>query len=160
VRGAGEAIPLAGGSVDAVFMSMVFHHFADPARVARECRRVLRAGGVVFVRTGTRERIDSYPYVDFFPASRRLMEERLPTTARIRGVFEDAGFRTAATELIVQRIAPNWEAYAEKIAAGGDSILASLSDAEFAAGLAALRVHAPESDAGAVSEPIDALVFR
>src|ERR1051325_5508091 len=43
--GRGEAIPLPDGSVDLVFMSMVFHHFDNPALAARECRRVLREGG-------------------------------------------------------------------------------------------------------------------
>src|SRR5882672_3923719 len=69
-HGRGESIPLPDNSVDLIFMSMIFHHFDDPALAARECRRVLRDGATAFLRTGTRERISSYPYVDFFPESR------------------------------------------------------------------------------------------
>jgi len=42
------------------------------------------------VRTGIRERISSYPYVDFFPASRPILEEILPTNTFVREVFEAA----------------------------------------------------------------------
>jgi len=73
-----EAIPLPGNSVDLLFMSMSFHHFQDPALAARECRRVLRIEGKVFLRTGTRERISSYPYVDFFPEALPILNEVLP----------------------------------------------------------------------------------
>jgi hypothetical protein len=51
--------------------SMAFHHFRDPRRVARECRRILADGGPVFVHTGTRDRIANYPYVPYFPRSCR-----------------------------------------------------------------------------------------
>ena len=77
-------------------MSMIFHHFDNPALAARECRRVLRDdrdGATAFLRTGTRERISSYPYVDFFPESRPILEEVLPTNTFVREVFEAAGFR-------------------------------------------------------------------
>src|ERR1700694_4494931 len=78
-RGRGESIPLPDNSADLIFMSMIFHHLDDPALAARECRRVLRHGGTILVRTGIRERISSYPYVDFFPESRPILEEVLPT---------------------------------------------------------------------------------
>jgi ubiquinone/menaquinone biosynthesis C-methylase UbiE len=85
--GRGESIPVPGSSVDLIFMSMIFHHFDNPALAARECRRVLRDGGTAFVRTGIRERISSYPYVDFFPASVPILEECLPTSAFVREVL-------------------------------------------------------------------------
>lgn len=40
-----EALPLADGCADLVFMSMVNHHLNDPPSVVRECRRVLRQDG-------------------------------------------------------------------------------------------------------------------
>src|SRR2546429_4685532 len=123
--GRGESIPLPDNSVDLIFMSMIFHHFDDPALAARECRRVLRDGATALVRTGTRERISSYPYVDFFPESRPILEECLPTNTFMREVFEAAGFRMVTLELVTQEIAPSYAAYAEKMSAGAGSILAS-----------------------------------
>ena len=65
-----------------------------------------------------------------------------------------------ASEVVTQTIAPDWEAYADKIAAGGDSVLARLSRPEMDDGLAALRTRPAEEDDRAVVEPIDLLVFR
>jgi ubiquinone/menaquinone biosynthesis C-methylase UbiE len=158
--GHGESIPLPADSVDLIFMSMVFHHFADPKLAAGECRRVLRSGGTVFLRGGIRDHIALYPYVDFFPESVRVLEECLSTSTFMREVFEGAGFQTVASEVITQQIAPSYAAYAEKLAAGADSVLARLSESEFAAGMQALRSHAARVDEQPVFEPIDVFVFR
>ena len=159
-HGRGESIPLPDNSVDLVFMSMIFHHFENPKLAARECRRVLRGGASAFVRTGTRECISSYAYIDFFPASKPILEEVLPTTAFVREVFEAAGFRLLTSEVVTQEIAPSYAAYSEKLAVGADSVLAKLSSREFEAGMKALRAHAAHSDGEAVFEPIDVFVFR
>ena len=157
-RAHAESIPLALGAVDGVFMSMSLHHFANKGLAARECRRVLRDGGLLFVRTGTREQIAFYPYVPFFPSTPAIIEQTLPDKSTLRRTFESAGFRLMTAELITQTIAPSWAAYTEKLAAGGDSVLARLSREEFDAGIAAVRSHA-ESHPEAVVEPIDLLVF-
>ncbi len=121
---------------------------------------MLRDGATAVVRTGTRERISSYPYVDFFPESRLILEEHLPTNTFVREVFEAAGFRMVTLALVTQEIAPSYAAYAEKLAAGADSVLASLSRRDFDAGMRVLRAHAAHSDDEAVFEPIDVFVFR
>jgi ubiquinone/menaquinone biosynthesis C-methylase UbiE len=158
--GRGESIPVPDNSVDLVFMSMSFHHFDDPTLAARECRRVLSDEATGFLRTGTRERISSYPFVDFFPESLPILEECLPTNTFVREVFEAAGFDTIISEVVTQEIAPSYAAYAEKLSAGADSVLASLSPSDFAAGMQSLRAHATRVDDQAVFEPIDVFVFR
>jgi SAM-dependent methyltransferase len=158
--GCSERIPLPNNSVDLIFMSMVFHHFDNPGLAVRECGRVLRQGGTAFLRAGTRERISSYPYVDFFPASRSILEECLPTSILMREVFEAAGFETVAVDVVIQEVAPDYETYAEKLSAGADSVLARLSRSDFEAGIETMRSHTAGSDNQAVSEPIDVFVFR
>jgi ubiquinone/menaquinone biosynthesis C-methylase UbiE len=156
-RGSAEAIPLVSGAADVIFMSMCFHHFGDPDRAARECRRVLRPGGTVMVRNGTRDQMSSYPYVPFFPQTRSILEDVLPSVAGLRRVFESAGFRCLASHVVTQVIAPDWRAYADKLAAGSDSVLARLADDELAAGIEVIRNH---SGSGPIVEPIDVLFFR
>lgn len=158
--GCGEAIPLPNNSVDMIFMSMIFHHFDNPILAARECRRVLRDGATAFLRAGTRERISSYPYVDFFPESRSILEDCLPTSAFMREVFKSAGFSTITSNVVIQKIAPNYAAYIEKLSAGADSVLARLSRSDFEAGLEAMHSHAARIGEQAVCEPIDIFVFR
>lgn len=158
--GRGEAIPLANDSVDLIFMSMVFHHFVDQLQAASECHRVLREKGTVFLRAGTCENIPSYPYVDFFPATRQILAKDLFSCRFMQDVFAEAGFICVATKVITQEIAPDFETYAEKLATRADSVLVQLSDADFQAGLEAVRSHATNMNSGAVHEPIDVFVFR
>lgn len=157
--GSAEAIPLPDHSVDLILISMVFHHFTDPHQAAQECRRVLRANGRVFLRTGCRDRVSDYPYVPFFPASWPLLEQHLPTIDFQRAVFEAAGFETLFSDIVTQEVAPDLFAYADKISTRADSILIRLSDADFDAGLQALRSHAATTAPHPVTEPIDLLVF-
>lgn len=159
LRGAAEAIPLPEAAVDLVFMSMCFHHFADSAQAATECRRVLRADGAAALRNGTRERIDEYPYVPFFPSSRAILEQILPDHAAIRAAFEAAGLRVTFSGAVKHTIAPSWAAYAERLAAGGDSVLARLHKEEIREGLASLREHGARHP-GPVEESIDLFVFQ
>jgi ubiquinone/menaquinone biosynthesis C-methylase UbiE len=160
VRASAEEIPLASGAVDAIFMSMSFHHFVDPVRAVHECRRLLRTDGVVLVRTGTRERSAVYPYVPFFPSSQALIEDLLPDVAGFRSCFARAGFALVRSTLITQTIAPDWIAYADKVAAGGDSVVARLDREELERGLAGMRQHALTHPDEAIVEPIDFLVFQ
>jgi ubiquinone/menaquinone biosynthesis C-methylase UbiE len=157
--GRAETIPLQNDSVDLIFISMVLHHFDDVAVAARECRRVLKSNARLFLRTGTHDRIPLYPYVDFFPESKPLLETTLSTRASIRELFEGAGFTTVAEDVVVQEIAPDHVAYTEKLAAGADSVLAQLTQKDFDAGISALRSYA-RINHGPVTEPIDVLVFR
>jgi ubiquinone/menaquinone biosynthesis C-methylase UbiE len=157
--GRGEQIPLPGSSVDLVFMSMVFHHFKSPALVARECGRVLRDGGLIFLRAGTIEQVSLYPYVPFFPGSVPIMERVLVANSVVRATFESAGLTTIKAGILVQQVAPTYAAYADRIAAGGDSVLAELDPLEFEAGLKELRTHAARVDPKAVTEPIDFFAF-
>jgi ubiquinone/menaquinone biosynthesis C-methylase UbiE len=158
--GSAETISLPSWSVDVIFISMSFHHFVDRASAARECRRVLGDPGVVCVRTGTREQIQSYPYVPFFPSTSPRLAELLPDHAELCEPFEAAGFRLSASEVIIQTVAPNWSAYADKLSAGGDSVLATLNAQELESGLAAIRRHVAEAANQRVVEPIDLFVFH
>jgi ubiquinone/menaquinone biosynthesis C-methylase UbiE len=155
--GFAEALPLASDSIDLVFISMVFHHFKDPQAVARECRRILRKNGRLCLRTASREKIPLYPYVPYFPTSTILLEQRIPALAFQCEVFQAASFQILFCGNITQQIATDYSAYADKLALKADSILVSLADEEFEAGIAALRREKP---AGPITEPIDFVVFQ
>lgn len=159
--GTGEALPLRDESIDLIFISMVFHHFKDPDLVGRECGRVLRRGGTVCLRTITRDQISNYPYLPFFPGSRALLEQRLPSLVDSCAAFESTAVRTRAAKVIVQQIATSYAEYADKLASGADTTLASLHHDEFARGLAAIRArHDAEGSPVPIVEPIDLIVFQ
>jgi ubiquinone/menaquinone biosynthesis C-methylase UbiE len=160
VRASAESLPLRDGSSDMVFISMVLHHFEDPVRAMRECHGVLRAGGTVCLRAATIDRIPTYPYVPFFARSRAILEATIQTQERIEAIFRDAGFELVRHELVRNEVAPDWRVYAQKIAAGADSILAQLSDDEFNDGMRLLHQHADTAPPSPVVEVVDLFAFR
>lgn len=157
VCGSAESIPLENESVDLVFISMALHHFADPSTAARECRRVLRPNARVFLRTACRERVNAYPYVRFFPSTRALIEERLPSLEFQCEVFKAASFRILYSGVVTQEIAGDYQTYADKLALRADSVLVTLDDNEFNAGIAAVR---SETNPGPILEQINIVVFE
>ena len=61
--------------------------------------------------------------------------------------------------MLHQQVSPTLAAYADKLEAGGDSVLAALDPGDLAAGLSALRAHAARTDPVAVIEPVDYFAF-
>jgi SAM-dependent methyltransferase len=157
-RASAEELPMQDGSVDLVFMSMTLHHLADPPRAARECRRVLRPQGRLIVRNATRDCL--YPQAGFFRGFQTIVETELPSRNEVFALFEDAGLSLEAYEVVRHPIAASWLDLADKLALRADSFLARLPDAEFAAGITALRAHASEHESdGAIIEHVPLFVF-
>ena len=132
-QGRAEALPLADGSADLVFMSMVNHHFANPTVVARECRRVLRSGGCACIRDGTSEA--TVPEEPFFPSLRGADRFR---TAFEEGHRVDLRIGCVCAGRSSGRHAGHchdWTSFVEGLALRADSLLACLSDDEFIMGL-------------------------
>jgi ubiquinone/menaquinone biosynthesis C-methylase UbiE len=158
-QGSAEAIPLADGCADLVFMSMVYHHFTDPHAAARECRRVLRRDGYACIRNGSRE--SDFPHRHFFPGLQRLIDSELPSRRDIESVFAAGGLTLLVHHVATQVTASDWPSFIVKSALRADSFLARLSDEDFQAGMAALRSPGNNVDrTAAVTEEIDWFVFR
>jgi ubiquinone/menaquinone biosynthesis C-methylase UbiE len=158
LRASALELPFSDSSADVVFMSMVYHHFADPVVVAKECRRVLRDSGYVCIRNSTCEA--DFPHRHFFPAMRPLIESELPARNDIETVFTAAGFTPVAHEIVRQVVAPNWPTFVHKSSLRADSFLARLSNEDFSAGMARLHAHGHDvNQDDAVTEEIDWFVF-
>jgi SAM-dependent methyltransferase len=89
-----------------VFMSMVYHHFADPIVGSEGCCRVLRDGRHICILDSTRDA--DFPHRHFLPAMRPLIESELADRNDIRCLFTAAGFTPVVHEIVRQAIAPNW----------------------------------------------------
>jgi ubiquinone/menaquinone biosynthesis C-methylase UbiE len=159
-RASAHALPLDDGCADMVFMSMVLHHLTDPPAAAGECRRILREGGRMCIRNGTREAGHSYPVAHFFPGIVPMLESDLPSRQHAIRLFEDAGLTACAHQVVTHTLATDWQAFANKMALRADSFLARLPDREFEAGLAELRRHAAVSEPEEITEPVDFFVFE
>jgi hypothetical protein len=89
-----------------------------------------------------------------------MLEDLLPDHSQLCALFETAGFRCVESQIVTQTIAPSWAAYADKLSAGGDSVLARLAEDDLARGLEAVRRHGDARGEEPVVEPIDLFFFR
>ena len=161
VAGYCDAIPADDASFDAVFLSMVLHHFPDIPAACREVSRVLRPGGLVFVRNDFKNRYASAMMYSYFPATEQINEARMPDMEETRMAFEEAGMPRLAHRVVTQQIDPSLQAHYERTRLRGVSTLHLISDEEFNDGIEAMRQAAQaETEPKPVMEDIDLLVFH
>ncbi len=161
IAGSAEKIPCQDASFDAVFCSMVIHHFSSMPDACRELFRVLRPGGIVFVRTDLKECIDRVRFYDFFPTAKAASLERTPTVAGLSQQFEAAGFAKIHHGSITQQIDLSLTSHYERIKLRGLSTLEVLPEEEFLAGIELMRQAAEaEVEPVPVTEDIGVVVFQ
>ena len=146
--GQAEALPLAASSVDVVWMSATFHHFADQAAAVTEIDRVLRPDGVVLIRTFLPDRLS---YFDRFPGIERALE-RVPGLDVFAARFEPHGFAVRHVEHVLDIQTTPGEAadWVERMR-HADSLLTALTDDEVAEGVRRLRAAPDERAALEIS---------
>jgi len=139
IRASAEALPLAEGKVDLIFLFLVYHHLPDPLAALRECARVLTDNGAVFIVNSTVEILDSLRWLPFFPSARQIDVARLPTREEVTHTAQEVGLTLVQQGTVVDPIAPNLTAYAEHVASRTFSTLQLVSDEEFARGAKEFR---------------------
>jgi ubiquinone/menaquinone biosynthesis C-methylase UbiE len=72
LKGSAEDIPLPEASVDGVLMFLSFHHFPDQLKALQEVHRVLRPGGVAFLRSQFADLMPDLFWYDYFPSARAV----------------------------------------------------------------------------------------
>ena len=158
---AGDAarIPLDAGSCDSAWLSTVIHHIPDLGACAQELRRVLRPGGPILIRSAFPGRLDGINLFRFFPGA-RMVAERFPSVEATVAAFASAGFAQEHLESVPQVTAASLSAAYERVRLRADTTLESLSDEEFAQGLAALELAAAkEATPAPVVDWLDLLVL-
>ena len=161
LSGAADAIPAEDGAFDFAFMSMVIHHVRDRGACARELRRILEPGGLVFIRNTFSGRLDRVRYFEFFPEARAADEARLPTVESVRVAFAANGFELVALDTLEQEIDPSLTAHYDRIKQRALSTFSLITDVQFESGLARMRQTADqETTPMPVIEGIDLLVLR
>jgi ubiquinone/menaquinone biosynthesis C-methylase UbiE len=107
VQGSAENIPLADGVTDLVFLSMVYHHLQGKGQAVCEFKRVLKAGGLLCIRTSTQESMDSYLWLRFFPGAREIELGRAPSRKGMTDFLQGHGFAPQGHTIVRQLFAEN-----------------------------------------------------
>ena len=161
VRAAAEALPFRGATVDAVFVYLAFHHFADRDAALAECWRVLAPGGRLMICSPTLETLDSFLWMRFFPTADRIDRARIPPRHAIIDAGRRGGLALERQWTVARGFTLGPTEYAERVGRRTFSALVMISDAEFDAGIRALRRDCVAREPGErIGEHIDVFLFR
>ena len=160
VQGSAENIPVAEQSADLIFLSMVYHHIQHKHRACQEFRRVLKPNCYLCIRTSTREILDSYLWLSFFPEAREIEAQRTDSRPEIISRLVAHNFKLTAHEVVHQEFASDLSEYYRKISQRGLSSLQAIPDQAFHTGLGQLREHCNTHDTGqTIYEPAELFTF-
>ena len=165
LEGDASALPLADGSADGAWLSLVIHHIPDLETAAREIRRVLRPGASVLIRQGFPGRTNRVELVRWFPETARTVDT-YPSVEQTCQAFAAAGFSRGALEQIPETYRTS---LAEFLAQAdtfrrADTTMRNLTEEEFLRGKERLRRAAQDAEETPSPEPrtswLDLLVLR
>jgi SAM-dependent methyltransferase len=132
-----ECLPFADDTFRFVFSVDVIHHMSDPAEYASEAYRVLKPGGRFCTVTDSHDDIvNRVPLSSHFPETVHHELERYPSTETIQVMLNSAGFATISTMHVEY---PYYLADITPFRERAFSALRSISDTQFATGLARLE---------------------
>ena len=166
LEGDASALPLADGSADAAWLSLVLHHIPDLGAAAREIRRVLRPGSPVLIRGGiSGTNYEGIELVRWFPETARTIDT-FPTVTDTCTAFAAAGFQKEALEQVRETYAGSLADFLGQVDTfrRADTTMRGLTDDEFLRGKERLRRAVRHAEDTATPEPrsnwLDLLVLR
>jgi len=134
VEGIAEDLPFAEGSFDLVLSNFVVH-LLDRRTAFSEVYRVLRSGGMYWVKTQDPETIRDYWAAPLFPSLVSNETARFPDERALRDELAAAGFRAVQIERrSIEQVFSREEAL-EKLTSGAYSTLRLLPADELAEGI-------------------------
>jgi SAM-dependent methyltransferase len=141
--GSAEDIPLPEACVDGVLMFLSFHHFRDQSKALHEVRRVLKPGGVAFLRSQFADLMPDLFWYKYFPSAREVDAAMYLTLGQARSLAEAAGLRPDEEPVWVSAEPPRtFREMHERLAHRAFSTFEHLSEEEIELGFAALAADA------------------
>lgn len=103
-----DDLPYADDSIDVCMCTNSFHHYPDPLAAVKEMRRVLKAGGSLFILDVTSDTF-FLRWIDKRVASKEPEHVRFYSTHELANIFDRAGLQYARGK---------WIAFPEKVHVG------------------------------------------
>lgn len=159
VGGRAESIPLREASCDAAFLFLSYHHFVDRRKAAAELARVVRKGGIVFIRTEFSNRHHDVVWHKYFGPAAQADISMYPSFDETVRTLRRAGIDQLAVERVRYMAAKSMRDYVDRLRLRPLSALQQVNEEEMERALQALHEEALRDD-GPVYEVGHALVCR
>lgn len=142
IVGDAARIPLRGGSVDCVLMSLLLHRVPDAAAVVADAARILCVSGRVVIKTVSPDVAADSAQYRFFPSMVAAQRMRLPSTERLRECLRHAGLADISVAEVARDIEVRADRIERDITRQAPVRYPEMSAGELAAGLQRLRSEA------------------
>lgn len=136
-----EALDYPDNSFDAIFMSHLLHHVSSAESVVRNCCRVLKPGGLIFIRYGATEQILNDVEHVFFPETKEVDLARQISVGNAENWLNDAGFTNIDSIEVIQQTYSSIEDRYQSIKLKCTSALNLISKEAFESGLKRLKEY-------------------
>jgi ubiquinone/menaquinone biosynthesis C-methylase UbiE len=158
--GSAGHIPLPDTSCDAGLLFFVWHHVVDRDGAAQELRRVVKAGGTLFVQANFSDRIPDAWWLHVVPEWMRVHQAQYQSEEEVQIDFADAGWTLAARDEITWLRSESLAEDFQKLKLRPTSLFEHMSDEVIDAGFARIEAALPSIDYGPQFETSALLVFR
>ncbi|GIF00523.1 class I SAM-dependent methyltransferase [Paractinoplanes rishiriensis] len=158
--GSAEQIPLPDASCDAALLFFVWHHVSDPARAARELRRVVKPGGTVFVQVNFADRMPDTWWFRVVPEWREADRAQFRPEVEVRSDFTGAGWQFIARDEVTWQRSSSLSEDVDRLRLRSVSVFELLSREVVEEGFARIEAALPTLDDGPQHETNELLVFR
>ncbi|MCP4570234.1 MAG: methyltransferase domain-containing protein [FCB group bacterium] len=126
---------------DIVFMSHLLHHVDDPQKVLKNCARILKSGGHVFIRYGAIEQIRNDAAHTFIPEIVAVDEARTPTVKQVEIWLNEAGFEKITSHDIRQKTFQSSADHLKAVKLKNNSVMSLIADDAFNRGVARMEKY-------------------
>ena len=134
-------LSLPDDSFDIVFISFLFHHVDSPLDVMKQCARVLKPNGTIFIRHCTMDQIRDDVEHTFFPETIEIDEARMLTLEQMEGWLEESGFSDIKSQEINQQTHLDAYERLSGVKVKCNSVLTMISEEAFENGLKRFADH-------------------
>jgi len=158
--GSAERIPLPDASCDAALVFFVWHHVVDREVAAQELRRVVKAGGKLFVQANFSDRMPDVWWFGVVPEWRNVDTAQFRSEEEVENDFTEVGWTLMSRDQVTWvRSASLAEDY-EKLKLRSVSVFEHMSEQLIENGFARIEAALPSLDEGPQYETSELLVFQ
>lgn len=98
-QGAAESLPFANETLQAVFLSQVWHHLIGQEGAGREFLRCLKSGGGLYIKTYSHAQLKArWDLREIFPELMPLMLQIYPDVSHMSTLLKEIGFSSVTTK--------------------------------------------------------------
>lgn len=136
-----DQLPFRRGSLDVCFCSMAMHYSRDPVGLTGQLAQLLRPGGRLCIRTGTKQTLPSLAFLRYFPTAHAAEVRAMPSESEVVAWLEAHQLEVLIDHDVSGPPVSSRRRYFVRVAARGFPSMQFVPSHEFAQGVTRLATR-------------------